>query len=390
MMASHRWIKWGVIGLVIVVLAGSAVRVLMNRNDAQRAASSAPKAQALAELASTDVVLARTRELAEGLPISGSLKAANSAFVKARVAGELQGLLVREGDIVKAGQVLARVDPAESIARGKQAQEQADSARAQIDIAQRQYDNNKALVDQGFISRTALDASLSTLASAQANHKAALAALEVANKSIEDTVLKAPISGLISQRLAQPGERVAIDAKVVEIVDLSRIELEATLSPSDSMAVRIGQTALLQIEGSPQPVAARVIRISPAAQAGSRSVLTYLSVDNASGLRQGLFAQGTLGTGRRTALSVPLSAIRTDKPAPYLQLVLNQQIVHATVEPGARGEADGEAMVEVKGIIEGATVVAGAVGPLREGTPVRFTAATPARPAAPASAAARH
>ena len=389
MMASHRWIKWGVIGLVIVVLAGSAVRVLMNRNDAQRAASSAPKAQALAELASTDVVLARTRELAEGLPISGSLKAANSAFVKARVAGELQGLLVREGDIVKAGQVLARVDPAESIARGKQAQEQADSARAQIDIAQRQYDNNKALVDQGFISRTALDASLSTLASAQANHKAALAALEVANKSIEDPVLKAPISGLISQRLAQPGERVAIDAKVVEIVDLSRIELEATLSPSDSMAVRIGQTALLQIEGSPQPVAARVIRISPAAQAGSRSVLTYLSVDNASGLRQGLFAQGTLGTGRRTALSVPLSAIRTDKPAPYLQLVLNQQIVHATVEPGARGEADGEAMVEVKGIIEGATVVAGAVGPLREGTPVRFTAATPARPAAPASAAAR-
>ena len=173
---------------------------------------------------------------------------------------------------------------------------------------------------------------------------------------------------------------------MVEIVDLSRIELEATLSPSDSMAVRIGQTALLQIEGSPQPVAARVIRISPAAQAGSRSVLTYLSVDNASGLRQGLFAQGTLGTGRRTALSVPLSAIRTDKPAPYLQLVLNQQIVHATVEPGARGEADGEAMVEVKGIIEGATVVAGAVGPLREGTPVRVTAATPARPAAPASA----
>ena len=86
MMASHRWIKWGVIGLVIVVLAGSAVRVLMNRNDAQRAASSAPKAQALAELASTDVVLARTRELAEGLPISGSLKAANSAFVKARAS----------------------------------------------------------------------------------------------------------------------------------------------------------------------------------------------------------------------------------------------------------------------------------------------------------------
>jgi RND family efflux transporter MFP subunit len=391
LMGSRRWIKWGLIALVVAVVAASAVRALMGRNESQRVAASVPRAQALSELATTDVVRARTRELAEGLPISGSLKAANSAFVKARVAGELQGLLVREGDIVKAGQVLARVDPAEYLARGKQAQEQADSAKAQIDIAQRQYDNNKALVDQGFISRTALDASLSNLASAQANHKAALAALEVTAKAIDDTVLRAPISGLISQRLAQPGERVAIDAKVVEIVDLSRIELEATLSPTDSMAVRIGQTALLQIEGTPQPVAARVIRVSPAAQAGSRSVLTYLSVDNASGLRQGLFAQGTLGTGRRLALAVPLSAVRTDKPAPYLQLVQNQLIVHAAVELGARGEADGEAMVEVKGIAEGALVVAGAVGPVREGTPVKFTGAGAGTspPAAAASAAAR-
>jgi multidrug efflux system membrane fusion protein len=102
------------------------------------------KAQTLVELAPTDVVTAQVREIAQGLPISGTLKAVNTALVKARVAGELQGLTLREGDVVKAGQVVARVDSSDLLSRVKQAQEQADAAKAQIDIAQRQWDNNKA------------------------------------------------------------------------------------------------------------------------------------------------------------------------------------------------------------------------------------------------------
>ena len=290
---------------------------------------------------------------------------------------------MREGDAVKAGQVIARVDATEYNARVRQAQQQADAAKAQIDIAQRQFDNNKALVDQGFISRTALDTSMNNLATAQANHKAAMAAVEVARKTLDDTVLRAPISGVVSQRLAQPGERVAIEARVVEIVDVSRLELEATLSGADSVQVRVGQEAALQIEGAARPVPARVVRINPSAQAGSRSVLAYLSIDDASGLRQGLFAQGTLGTGRISALAVPLAAVRTDKPAPYVQVVDNGQVAHKTVELGARGEADKEVMVAVTGIAPGAAVIKGSVGPLREGTAVHFTQGVSA--AAPAA-----
>src|SRR6185369_657887 len=159
-------------------------------------------------------------------------------------------------------------------------------------------------------------------------YKAALAAVDVAKKALDDTVLRAPISGIVSARVAQPGERVAIDAKVVEIVDLSRLELEATLTAADSVNVRVGQTAALQIEGRAQPVAAKVVRINPSAQAGSRSVLAYLEVADVAGLRQGLFAQGTLGTGQLTALAVPLAAVRTDKPAPYVQVVENNQVAH--------------------------------------------------------------
>ena len=114
---------------------------------ARPAAAASAAAEAVVELAETDLVRARSLELTQGLTITGSLRAVYSAVVKARVAGELQGLLVREGDSVRQGQEIARIDPTESQARLAQAREQADAARTQIDIAQRQFDNNKALVD---------------------------------------------------------------------------------------------------------------------------------------------------------------------------------------------------------------------------------------------------
>ncbi|MEJ7687176.1 MAG: HlyD family efflux transporter periplasmic adaptor subunit [Variovorax sp.] len=83
-------------------------------------------------------------------------------------------------------------------------------------------------MDQGFISRTALDTSQSSLNSARSTHRAALAAVEMARKSLDDTVLRSPLAGQVSQRFVQPGERVAVDARVVEVIDLSRIEVEAT------------------------------------------------------------------------------------------------------------------------------------------------------------------
>ena len=350
------------------------------------AAASAP-VEAGIELAATDVFAARSLELSQGLPITGSLRAVNSALVKARVAGELQGLLVREGDRVRQGQEIARIDPTEYQARLLQAREQADAARTQVEIAQRQYDNNKALVDQGFISRTALETSQSSLAGAQATHKAALAAVEVARKTLDDTVLRAPIAGLVSQRLAQPGERLGVDARVVEIVDPTRLELEASVGAAESVQVREGQLARIAIEGLAAPVEARVVRINPAAQAGTRSVPVYLSVGAVPGLRAGLFAQGQLQTGRTRAVAVPLGAVRTDKPLPYVQVVEGGRIAHKPVTPGARGEAAGTEVVAVEGVAEGAQVLLGHVGALREGAPVRFTQPA-ARAGVPASGAA--
>jgi RND family efflux transporter MFP subunit len=288
---------------------------------------------------------------------------------------------LREGDRVTQGQVVARTDPTEYLARQRQTQRQVDAAMAQVEVAQKQFDNNQALVDQGFISKTALDTSLSNLTGAKANHLAAVAAWDVTRKAVDDTTLKAPLSGLIAQRLAQPGERLAIDARIVEIVDLRQLEVEAAVPPADAANVRIGQSAILKMEGSTTPVNARVLRINPSAQAGSRSVLIYLGVQSTPELRQGLFVQGQLATTRVSALAVPVTAVRTDKPQPYVQWIDKDQVRHMTVSLGIRGEAEGQVMVGISSsdaqLTEGIQLLTASSGAVREGTRVKFTTVKP-------------
>ena len=391
-----------VIALIVIALAGGIWRALSAKRAQQAAATEAAQIQGQIEFSQNDVFTAEIREITQGLAVSGTVKALNYAVIKARVAGELKEITVREGDSVKAGQVLARIDPVEYQRRFEQAQEQASAAKSQMEIAQRQWDTNKALVDQGFISKTALDNSLASFQGAVASHKAAIAGADVARKSLDDSVLRAPFSGVIAVRAAQLGERVGIDAKVLELVDLRQLEVEAPLSPSDSLDVKMGQTAQLQIEDRAELVTAHVTRMSPSAQAGSRSVLVYLTLDQPAGLRHGLFAKGTLGLVKSQVLAVPLTSVRTDHPSPYVQVVEKvgevTQVRHQTVEMGIRGnEASGkdpQEWVAVKGLAAGSLVLKGQVGAMREGMVVRFTTtnttASPATAVAtPASSASR-
>jgi hypothetical protein len=129
-------------------------------------------------------------------------------------------------------------------------------------------------------------------------------------------------------------------------------------------------------------VGAKVKRISPSAQTGSRSVLIYLALDPAEGLRHGLFAKGLLGLGKSQVLAVPLSAVRTDRAQPYVQVVEQVgdqlQVVHKTVTLGVRGmdltHPEAEPLVGVTGLNEGSVVLKGTVGALREGLMVKYTA----------------
>ena len=367
-----RRLLWIVPLLVVLALVVGVLRALDKRRNEQAAAAPARETLAL-DLAPGDVVTAKRATLARTLEVSGGLKAVNSAVVKAKVAAELRTLTVREGDRVKAGQVIGQLDTVELDWRLRQAEQTAASARAQFGIARRTLENNRALVAQGFISPTGLETSVDNEAAARANHEAAVAAVELARKARADGTLVAPIAGLVSQRLAQPGERVPVDGRIVEIVDLARVELEAAVAPEDVVQFALGQRATLQVDGLPEPLAARVARINPSAQTGSRSVLVYLAVDPNPALRQGLFARGRVAVAEVQGIAVPLAAVRTDLSQPYVLQVSNGKTTLKTVKLGARGELAGQAWVIVSdGLAEGATVLTGSAGAVRDGTPVRL------------------
>lgn len=386
-------LAWVAALLAVAVLASGAWRAQSTRQARQHTLQEqAQRSPAPLTLQKSELLALVPRHLQLDLPISGVLKARQQAFVKARVAGELQGLQVREGDSVRAGQVLAQIDATENAARLRQAEQQAQAAAAQLAIAQRQLENNRALVGQGFISPTALQTTQANWDAAQANHLAAQAGVELARKALHDTVLRSPIDGQVAQRLANNGERLGVEARVLEIVDPRELELEALLAPADALQVRLGQSAQLRLQGqdSGPSVRATVVRINPSAQASSRALPVYLLLERAAttdaataALRQGQYVQGVLTVGSAQVLALPLEVVRTDKPQPYVQALENQRVVHRSVQLGARSMLNGQTWVAIThGLSEGAQVLAASVGLLREGTEVR-TATTDAPAPAP-------
>ncbi len=372
-----RWMKWAIPAVVVVVLAGVIANTVRARKQEQANASAAVKAPLQLELMPADVLTLRAQPLTRTLTISGGLKAVNTAIVRAKVAAEVKSLRVREGDTVKAGEVIGQLDTTEFEYRVQQAEQTAVSARTQLDIAKRALDNNRALVSQGFISPTGLESSVSTEAGARAAYQAAQSATDLARKARADAVLVAPIAGVISQRLANPGERVAIDAKIIEVVDLAHIEMEAAVAPDDVGDVRVGQTARLQVDGLSQAATATVARINPSTQAGTRAVMVYLALQDQPGLRQGLFARGSIALQRKDALAVPVSAVRVDQAQPYVALVQDGKVVQRTVALGVRGDAMFEGRLEaavelVSGAADGGMVLRGTAGAVRDGTPVKL------------------
>ena len=389
-----RWLKWTVAAVAVLALAGLVGRALLAKQ-AERAATASTRVPTSAlDLLPGDVVQATRTDLVRILAISGGLKAVQSAVVKARVAAEVRAIAVREGDAVRAGQVLGQLDATEFNLKLRQAEDQVAAAQSQLDLAQRALDNNKALMAQGFISQNALDNSAFNTAGAQATLRGAQSAAALARKAVADTEIRAPIAGIVSQRLVQPGERVPVDSRLIEIVDLSRIELEAALAPEDVGSVAVGARAQLQVDGLAQPVSAQVARIAPSTQAGTRAVTVYLAVDPAPGLRQGLFARGNIELQRRNALVLPLSAVRIDQARPYALAIEAGLAQRRELTLGPRGDAvfggATEAAVELlAGVAAGDTVLRGNTGTLPAGTAVRLAgAAKPAPGAAPGAGSA--
>ena len=320
-------------------------------------------------------------ELRQVMQLTGTLRAVDQVTVKAKVAAEVREVMVREGESVKAGQVVVKLDTSEYEARVAQARGNLNNARAQMEIATKSRDNNLALVEKGFISKNAFDNSASQYAAAKASVDSAQGALDIVLKSLNDTVSRAAISGLVSVRHVQPGEKVAMDSRLLEIVNLQQLELEAAVPSSEISKVAIGQRVELRIEGLSQRFDGKVVRINPATQAGSRSVPVYVQIANPQNLlRVGMFADGRLLLSSKAGVvTLPQSAVRKVNDGSFVFAIVNNKIERLPVTLGNTGLVGDDHHIEITSGLEfGAQVIRADMGNLTPGTPVRVNA-TPKR-----------
>ena len=342
------------------------------------AKTSAPTAL---EFLASEVVTTEPAQLRQVMQLTGTLRAVDQVTVKAKVAAEVRAVMVREGEPVKAGQVLVKFDTSEYEARVAQARGNLNNARAQMEIATKTRDNNLALVEKGFISKNAFDNSASQYAAAKASVDSAQGALDIVLKSLNDTVSRAPISGLVSVRHVQPGEKVAMDSRLLEIVNLQQLELEAAVPSSEISKVAIAQKVELRIEGLAQRFDGKVVRINPSTQAGSRSVPVYVQVANPQNLlRVGMFADGRLLLSSKAgAVTMPQSAVRKVNEGSFVFAIVNNKIERLPVTLGSTGLVGDDHHIEITSGLEfGTQVIRADMGNLTPGTPVRVNA-TPKR-----------
>lgn len=364
--------------IVAAVLAGAVAAGGFAAMRAKRGADKPPAATPVAEFQQGDLYIVEPGNLEQSLPLTGSLTPFTEATVKAKVAGELVALPVREGEAVKDGQVLARIDPTEVQARVAARQADVEAARAQLVWAEKNRGQQKALLDKSFISQSAFDNIQSQYDVAVARQRAAEAELVVARKSLGDAVLAAPFAGIVSLRHAQPGERVAVDAKLVSIVDLSRLQLEASVPPAAIGQVKVGQAISFRVEGfGERAFDGRIERINPSATAGSRSINVYAVIDNRDNvLRGGMFAQGALTLSRvEQAIAIPASAVREEIGQTFVYLIDDGVVKRRNVKVGAP-DAAGRVQV-LEGLVAGDRIVRVNLGSLREGLAARLSGPAP-------------
>jgi membrane fusion protein (multidrug efflux system) len=373
-----------IIVLLVVAVVGARfwfnAKAPANPAPAMPAAAKTSAPTALEFLAS-EVVTTEPAELRQVMQLTGTLRAVDQVTVKAKVAAEVRAVMAREGESVKVGQIVVKLDTSEYEARVAQARGNLNNARAQMEIATKARDNNLALVEKGFISKNAFDNSASQYAAAKASVDSAQGALDIVLKSLNDTVSRAPISGLVSVRHVQPGEKVAMDSRLLEIVNLQQLELEAAVPSSEISKVAIAQKVELRIEGLAQRFDGKVVRINPSTQAGSRSVPVYVQVANPQNLlRVGMFADGRLLLSSKAgAVTMPQSAVRKVNDGSFVFAIVNNKIERLPVTLGSTGLVGDDHHIEITSGLEfGTQVIRADMGNLTPGTPVRVNA-TPKR-----------
>jgi membrane fusion protein, multidrug efflux system len=319
-------------------------------------------------LAATDISTVQPTTIEDVASISGDLHPIETVVVRARIEGDLDVVSVREGDVVRAGQMMARfaVNEQESALRSAEA----DKVAAQSDLENARWNAEQSaqLFKAGAISQQANKTAQQAVATAQARLAAADSRVRSTSIVVRDTRVMAPTNGIVSKRQVEAGEHVARGAAMFEVVRNDVLELVAAVPARAAGAVRVGQTVRFVADG--RNFGGRVARLSPTIDPATRSITVYVEVPNPSGaIRGGTFATGQVVS--RTVsdvLAIPRDAIHysADGSAQFAYRIANDAIEYATLKTGVSDDRLG--LVEVvEGLKAGDRIITGNVGNVGRG-----------------------
>lgn len=369
--------------VVLLLLVLALVVWLVRRAPTPAAKVPETAVEAPLELAPADVATVSLQPLARRLPLSGSVQPVTQTTIKSKVSGQVLKLVVREGEAVKRGMVMAQIDTRNAAPNRDNAAAAVEKARADLAIAKLNYENSAKLLEQKFVAQNAVDSAKATYEAAIASEKAAVANLRLAAVALEDTAVTAPFDGVVSKRLVEVGEKVSPDTPMFNLVDLSQMELDAPAPTAEIPQIKLGQTARFHVDGfGERRFTGSVWRINPVAESGSRSIMIYLSVPNTDGaLKGGMFAQGELVLDAGEPVpAIPRGGVHSEGGESYAWIVVDGKVERRAITPGLSAPEVG--MVEIReGLKPGEQVIVARIETLKPGQAVKL----PAAPAAPAS-----
>ena len=360
------------ITVVLVVLAAAgALGGAAALRWSKRAAAEAKDAPVALQFLPADLAYVERTPLARWLPLSGTLQPVHQAVVKAKVAGDIAGLTVREGEAVRSGQKIAQVESADLQSRLLDRMGALESARAQLALAEKTRSMNVRLLNDKFISQNAFDSAESSFNVARGNVKSAEAQLQLAKNALADADVVAPLAGMVAKRHVQTGEKVAIEAPIVTIVDLRDLEVQAMVPAIDVPELTIGMPVELAVDGfGERRFRGRIDRINPSTEPGTRAIIVYVSLPNPdAALRGGMFTTGRIALAASApAPTLPLAAVRSEAGQSYVWTIDGGKLARRVVITGRRDETNGR--VEIMTALPArAPVLAARFDNLKEGAP---------------------
>ena len=356
---------------------------------ANSAASAAKAAAPTLLLAPEDLLTIKASRLASGPVISGSIQPERRADLRAEVAAVVLQVYKENGDAVRAGDTLMRLDDTairDSLASAEEALRASTQAFEQVE---RQVARQKTLQAQGMTSTQALEDAEVRRNNAQSDLVAARSRVVAARQQMARTLVKAPFEGVVSERKVSVGDTVQVGRELAKVIDPRSMRFEGLVSADRMHELKLGQPVSFRVNGYAQgDFAGQVRRIEAAANAVTRQVEVIVGFAGAAVAPRvaGLFAEGRVETGGAEALTVPGSAVvRAGEQAHAWRLnVPANTLAKVALRLGERDARSGELPV-LAGLASGDRILRSPGSTLVEGQ--KFEFAAPLKAAAAAASA---